>query len=1260
MTASCTVGAFELSPCLDRFVESSTRLFLSDLVLALPFFSVTMPVLPPRAFEALKAGHAGYNLFVDQPEIKEAPLVASLFTAVPSWNAPNILDDSASSIAPLRAEAPFGPPPHGEEPDDWPSHASDLRSTFLGLNAKLLRHSSASRIWSDTERYSLLSQLDYGPSIVLARLSLPNGATTKPMICVCGPMSVTPMVATCPTSLLFPTEETPEIPALVPGHPAPPDLAPIAVSLAANSRAIITAATPRTVMADLHAAARSLICPDGRDFLTAIPVHNKSFHPGVFPSTDDPFAASQLWIPETPSETPSRWVIDNRISSAWSTADSPPDPRSTLNPWDAAPLPKSVTFHRQYHGSKVTIRLTSPPDASSSTQRGGVLLVPKVLLAPRNVQLPIGMVLDPANLEYADFLQLLDAAATDPERPPSSWFSTPLTRMWFEATKQDAPSFTSRLISQETFDTWLNLAPVQPAKDLTLHLPLDRLSQHLWDFAYCKAHASVLPKLEQFAKECLLDAQLPHSPNATPALGYVASVYRHPYLLHARSPSIHNWLAAYKWKVFSPPNDLALPAFIGPIERREITIVNATDVSPVPRTPIFLNLGGPSASKTPLSSPQANPTPGDDDDVDSVASVPLTTFATDDSTPAARTPLRSNLPDSQPPKRKLDDTDFISTLKAAKPKTRSDVPPASPPPLAGKVFNPFAASTPHSTTLRDDPWRLPVNRHDQLPLPDPNPTTDPAIAVARIIAADASAKTAQPDEKQGPADVIFRHATVSQITPTSRVMRKAAFFGASRVHKPVTAHPVAAPKELLPRDYLFLPGSLGPQYQRAFLPAFLKTNNKQAQLDFATWLKRTCQNAQHRAKELGPLCSIDPAFFDQNTVSAIQHLNFLTGKLIRSPTDLSCGGLSAWHFLRSIPAYATQVTPRLPAEGVTAGSIFDILTNIQFILHLPYIDVRYRPFLGQGHSPVSRFSPFIGHLMELAAPFNDRPFQQLWDNKSSNERQKYTKALFHAIDLLFLIMTQWEDETFEADVTFIPAQMPGSAATLCFLNPYVSSQNKSENLVERLKAWRQLIEPFDIERLKLPAPTSGLFLCQTPSCIDSAPTPKPNHEDADSRSDDRRRRNRDNPRNPAQDPGTDRHRSRDPAATPAPSGEFHKARVPLIRCAPGKDFMPVAKYLSQINRRRATRDKIRVPSHRPQPNGNSVQPCFSFCVNGSRGCNRSEAECNFAHMDLADPQRLKANVPNQHFTDLLSFLRHEEVASQFVPTTEFENFVSSL
>jgi hypothetical protein len=425
-----------------------------------------------------------------------------------------------------------------------------------------------------------------------------------------------------------------------------------------------------------------------------------------------------------------------------------------------------------------------------------------------------------------------------------------------------------------------------------------------------------------------------------------------------------------------------------------------------------------------------------------------------------------------------------------------------------------------------------------------------------------------------------------------------------------------------------------------------------------TWFKTAVLNAQHRDAAEGPPCSIHPDFFDNPTVNAIKHLSFATIAHIKSAKDLTDGSLSVYNYIRMNETHASKTVPTIPADGFSAGALYDLLTNVYFLLHLLFVDVRYFDIVGQGHSPFSRLSTFAGHILLLATPYASRSFQQIWDKKPTAERLTYTCAFFHSLDALFSIYLQWEYETFSADKTFIPAATTDSPTTLHFLLPYVRAKTPTELLAKRLEDWRKEIEWTTITRIKQAPPDKGVFLKETPACVLPSSVPRVSFHTPPSYYD---KRPSEHPQSrPSRLPPVvsdpPRPPLREQPSNPA-TGESSRAVKCLFRPAPGQSFQPIAQILRKLNEGRT--DKLRVPSFPNHANVN-VQPCFAHCSEGSTGCPKGERDCRFAHLDLCQPVNIRRHVPSAFFQDVMTFLRVPEIARLVTATDDLENFMRTV
>jgi hypothetical protein len=187
------------------------------------------------------------------------------------------------------------------------------------------------------------------------------------------------------------------------------------------------------------------------------------------------------------------------LITAWSKGTEPKNPIDPQNPWDSQSDNEQVAQQFCRHTAGATIAVGDPP---TPTNRGGVLLVPKILLLPPGASLPTGLVINPATVSYENFLAILDEASGTPDRKPSHWLDTPLTRIWFEAAAANPTTMASNQFTALDFHAVTAHAPTQDAAALYLHLKEHIRSQAMWDHSFYKADSAVLPKVLQFGKWC--------------------------------------------------------------------------------------------------------------------------------------------------------------------------------------------------------------------------------------------------------------------------------------------------------------------------------------------------------------------------------------------------------------------------------------------------------------------------------------------------------------------------------------------------------------------------------------------------------------------------------------------------------------------------------------------------------------------------------------------------------------------------------------
>ena len=113
----------------------------------------------------------------------------------------------------------------------------------------------------------------------------------------------------------------------------------------------------------------------------------------------------------------------------------------------------------------------------------------------------------------------------------------------------------------------------------------------------------------------------------------------------------------------------------------------------------------------------------------------------------------------------------------------------------------------------------------------------------------------------------------------------------------------------------------------------------------------------------------------------------------------------------------------------------------------------------------------------------------------------------------------------------------------------------------------------------------------------------------------------------------------------------------MFTCADNGRFKAIAEILHDANASREPRARIQVPHFQADDNDRQ-QVCFGFVTDGGPGCRRPT--CRYAHIDLADSQRVRTHVPAPYLRELREFLKHNEIKRYYVLTRQFQDFLASL
>jgi hypothetical protein len=282
-----------------------------------------------------------------------------------------------------------------------------------------------------------------------------------------------------------------------------------------------------------------------------------------------------------------------------------------------------------------------------------------------------------------------------------------------------------------------------------------------------------------------------------------------------------------------------------------------------------------------------------------------------------------------------------------------------------------------------------------------------------------------------------------------------------------------------------------------------------------------------------------------------------------------------------------------------------------------------------------------------------------------------------AISQLFQLYESWLLPKFEASHTCLPVQVGTNSHLIC-LSPVIDIQGAIK--LPALSQWRLAFEFFTANQLQYTPPQDGFFFANTPPCFKPAATTssQPSHytnvsdnqsvaisaitmntrnTSVSNRSHDSRLYNC------SQD--TRSHGHHNQIVT-----HIHKVSQLATALKPVFQFSLVWAQIqtlldhyvhslmkSIINCAGVINCK---PPCAPLPGGedNTCPICFRFCSANGPGC-PTRSSCYFHHIDLADQQWFRTNVPRQFCCDLRNFLNDPAMKPHYSATPEFPSFLRS-
>lgn len=1141
-----------------------------------------------------------------------------------------------------------------------PSANGNLRSDFLRLQTTWTRSSPQSRIWKATERFELLNRISHGGALMMIRLPTSTDSLSPPLLAVCGPIATSLRGSIFDTQDIFGDDNT-QWPTL----PTAPDTtawdtyaAPAITFLSANSRDILQeCSVPSLRQSHLINNSCTLFCPEARASLLACPFQSSQSSLIDSILQDDPLSVSKLWLPDIdtadPDESPTT-TPDQANVSLWATGAEPPSTFAS-DPWDPSLADSQASAPAKPPNTLTPV--SSESQTSSTTSPGGWFMLPQTMLLPVGHALPIGLLLDPSHLTSHEVLAVLAHYVGYESLEHLDWLNHPVFHAWYSAIQHNPATFAIpwHLYPPAKEEILAKTAQSSPFRMHLRHAEWAITHRCLTDFALATATKSLYPRLQAYFTHMWEDASALSPDNTEPILSPSQDFHCSTYAIRARPPATNTWLSKFRLDTFTAvPNDV-YPPEVQQLHIIPIEVKAARDT----RTPIPITITETLNTPTRRSHPDHSESPAAANPAvrslfaafnfcNNVLSPPKPCATTVNTLKRhAPSPAKSQL--SPAKRQKLDLLDL----------------PQEPPIFDPTADDDVAASPTHLPT-----WFTPAERPD-CDLPSRRDAHPPSLTILLHYLSDTS-------EVDDGSSLRFHPAVFSKSSsPNIALIRRAAILGSFRLPHDTIMHQRQASALSFPPSCMNAPAWLGKQFVESLLSALGKAPTNPACQPFIKWCKEQCRQARRSASN-GPACFLNASFFTSNIIAALQSLQFCSGFTIEERANLADGRITPYHFIPSIPAYAQQDYLHIPPNGLPASDVAIMIQNMIFLLHLPFRDHDYFKYLGQGHSPFSRFSPLAGHLLWLLDLFKSFTFQTRWDRLDSSQRFRRTEGVLNALNALFQIYDDWMQPSFQDSEFFMPATH-AAHDNIILLRPSVLTRQCL--LHDKLKDWRLAVTGslgiLSMDSIYKPHP---LWKHATPSFLLA--------QKHDPRSLPRDPRTRQQPqlapppppatlppRNPnymqklpPRHPGishpttlpatTPTHTRPNPAAvtpsTPQVTPGENIAKVCLVARKPGTIFRPMYQIINTTPHPRP-----RTPRVNDVPPGQSDRPvrcCFAYVTEGGFGC--SHRTCTYQHLDLADP-RTQA-IRREFFRDLIELLHHPVVQQHFEPTQALRTFCQTI
>lgn len=475
--------------------------------------------------------------------------------------------------------------------------------------------------------------------------------------------------------------------------------------------------------------------------------------------------------------------------------------------------------------------------------------------------------------------------------------------------------------------------------------------------------------------------------------------------------------------------------------------------------------------------------------------------------------------------------------------------------------------------------------------------------------------------------------------------------------------PTADPSRRFASDWMMHSGNFGGAYHRNVL----ECKQKDLQLTAGMFLSSRAESVKSHLLPGTP--DFHQRFFKLTEVlKPINKGAWNSGQHMHTLVQASYA-LSPFHFIASIDTGSDDELEvfRLPPSGLKANSMVKIIGNIFAFLHMMAEDERAFPYLPQGTSTFSLFSPLGGALCQALLLLQQPTIVTAWDLLHDKIGASYqTVDFLYRISDLFTLFEKWQQTQpralhFQTGILLAPkSRDTEQGVNVSLLGTEVQGMD-NDNLRLELADWAtKLKKDFSAKKLKeqLATPIT-VFETDPPGAFAPLSQKEPQHlaqtrTESDSAAKARSRTK--TPQPPAQ-PG-----ARAPAqgqGQKSPSSKSVHGIPALVTLTQQHRSTNPPQTIGQILAQLKKAHGLDFPKLRGLP------VCFPFVM--ECGCDNSHNTRRLSSAPVIPCTRRRHHVSikdgdteygKEELRPLLDFLKNEHVAKQLLPTAAFTKFMS--